>query len=158
MARRRLSVVERVAMELRQIEAEDAAKVAGSRYPYTAAETWDRASEVLRSGYREVARRIVRVVRNQPVEQVQQLAQPEPPQQLAAVPPVDEDGAPLRMCTVCGTRGAWGPGWCWYGSWRDVDEGRPYTIVCSDVCRAKHAAALQVDPEPVDNLTDEAVV
>lgn len=63
MPRPKRSLPERVAMELRQIEAEDAAAVHGSKYPYTAQETWDRAQEVLREGYRRDARRLLRVIR-----------------------------------------------------------------------------------------------
>lgn len=57
------SAVERVAMELRQIESEDAAGCSGNTYTLTAQETWKRAGEVLRAGYRRDARRILRVAR-----------------------------------------------------------------------------------------------
>jgi hypothetical protein len=62
-SRRRVGLVDRVAMELRQIEAEDVAAMSGNRYDRTAAETWARAAEVLRAGYRSDARRLLRVIR-----------------------------------------------------------------------------------------------
>lgn len=67
----RRTLVERVAMELRQIEAEGA-----SHHPYglTAEQTWAPASEVLREGYRRDARRLLRLVhswlRRHPPEQL----------------------------------------------------------------------------------------
>lgn len=60
--RHRISLVDRVAMELRQIEAEDAAAISGNRHDRTAAETWERAGEPLRAGYRRDARRLVRLM------------------------------------------------------------------------------------------------
>jgi hypothetical protein len=50
-------------MELRQIEAEVAASVSGNSYTLTARQTWDRCTEVLREGYRQDARRLLRVIR-----------------------------------------------------------------------------------------------
>jgi len=32
----------------------------------------------------------------------------------------------------------WGPGWMWYGSLLDSDEGRPVIEICSAACKAKH--------------------
>jgi hypothetical protein len=26
-------------------------------------------------------------------------------------------------CAMCGQRSEWGPGWRWYGSWADIDDG-----------------------------------
>lgn len=62
---RRVSLVDRVAMELRQIEAEDVAAISGNRYARSAAETWERAGEVLRAGYRRDARRLLRIMRRE---------------------------------------------------------------------------------------------
>jgi hypothetical protein len=61
-SRRRTNLVDRVAMELRQIEAEE---IAGDRYDLSAAETWERAGEVLRAGYRSDARRLLKVMQRQ---------------------------------------------------------------------------------------------
>ncbi len=56
-------LVERVAIELRQIDAVRAAAACGVMYPLTAKQTWARAQDVLRDGYRRDARRIVKLVR-----------------------------------------------------------------------------------------------
>ena len=40
-----------------------------------------------------------------------------------------------HTCTVCRVVGPWGPSWQWYGSYRDLDEGRPVAKICSDACR-----------------------
>jgi hypothetical protein len=40
-------------------------------------------------------------------------------------------------CSVCGTSGPWRDGWQWYGAYRDVDDGKPIVIMCSDVCHAR---------------------
>lgn len=60
--RPRGDLVTRIAMELRQIEAEDVAAMSGNRYDLPAAETWDRASQVLQAGYLRDARRLVRIM------------------------------------------------------------------------------------------------
>lgn len=54
--------VERLAIELRQIEAEDAA---GTRQPAcTRQRNWSGASEWLKDEYRRTARRLLRVIRD----------------------------------------------------------------------------------------------
>lgn len=58
-----MTQTERVAMELRQIEAEDAAEASGNTYTLTAGQTWKVASESLRDGYRRDARRLINVMR-----------------------------------------------------------------------------------------------
>ncbi len=51
----------------------------------------------------------------------------------------------LHRCTICGRVAAWDPSWTWWGSHRDLDEGRPVVKVCSEPCRAGRSAAdLQV--------------
>jgi len=57
------TLVERIAMELRQIEAEEAAALAGTRYDRSAEETWERVNDLLRAGYRREARRLLKVMR-----------------------------------------------------------------------------------------------
>lgn len=44
--------------------------------------------------------------------------------------------AQLYECSVCHKREAWGDTWCWYGSYADLDEGRPVVNFCSSECRA----------------------
>lgn len=58
-----MTQTERVSMELRQMEAEDAATACGNTYTPTAAQTWKVASEFLRDGYRRDARRLINVMR-----------------------------------------------------------------------------------------------
>lgn len=57
------TLIERIAMELRQIEAEDLAARGGYRYNRTAEETWEPISDLLRAGYRRDARRLLKVMR-----------------------------------------------------------------------------------------------
>lgn len=57
------SQVERLAMELRQIQAEDDAEMSGNKYSKTAEQTWAGASDLLRKGYRRDAERILRLLR-----------------------------------------------------------------------------------------------
>lgn len=54
------TLVERVAMELYQIEAEAASR--HEPYPLTAEQSWARISDVLRGGYRRDARRLLELV------------------------------------------------------------------------------------------------
>jgi len=51
----------------------------------------------------------------------------------------------LHKCTVCGRVGKWGPSWSWYGSYRDIDEGRSVVKVCSDECRRQASRALKAE-------------
>ena len=43
--------------------------------------------------------------------------------------------ARIHECTVCGGRGPWSDKWCWYGSYRDFEAGRPIVELCSENCR-----------------------
>lgn len=44
----------------------------------------------------------------------------------------------IWACSICGTTGAWGPSWTWYGSWLDFDEtGEPTAVMCSADCAKK---------------------
>lgn len=53
---------------------------------------------------------------------------PQPPKRLA----------PVHKCSVCGRRaGSWGPGWRWYGSMAQLDEGKPIVKMCSKQCAAQ---------------------
>lgn len=60
----RPSRTERLAMELRQMDCEDACY--GQPYTLTAEQSWARITDVLRDGYRKDARRILRLVRADP--------------------------------------------------------------------------------------------
>lgn len=64
----RPSLAVRVAMELRQIEAEEACL--HPPYRLNAAETWARASAVLHAGYLSDARRLLKVIREHEREAV----------------------------------------------------------------------------------------
>ena len=69
---------------------------------------------------------------------------PKPPMEL---PDDDGHGWPrLWDCTTCGQQGPWGPGWAWFGSYRELEAtGIPTAVVCSDVCRRKHAEEARRD-------------
>lgn len=41
-----------------------------------------------------------------------------------------------HICSACGRSSVWGPGWAWYGSHRQVDDGLPLFKACSDACMA----------------------
>jgi len=40
------------------------------------------------------------------------------------------------ICDACNKREIWGPGWRWYGSLADEDDGHIPRLVCSDECAA----------------------
>lgn len=56
---------------------------------------------------------------------------------------LDDAGKPYEVsdavhcCSVCGTVGLWGPSWQWFGSYKDLDEGKPIVKVCSEACKKK---------------------
>jgi hypothetical protein len=62
-----MDLVERVAMELNQIEAEDIANVCGNKYNLTVEETWRRSGIIIKDGYREIAIRLVRVIQKEKI-------------------------------------------------------------------------------------------
>lgn len=41
----------------------------------------------------------------------------------------------VHKCSVCGKYGHWGKGWMWYGSYKDLDDGKEVEKTCSDKCR-----------------------
>lgn len=49
----------------------------------------------------------------------------------------DRDGRALHCCCVCGKLETWTGDWSWYGSYRDVDDGKPLAKFCSASCKAK---------------------
>jgi hypothetical protein len=43
-------------------------------------------------------------------------------------------------CAQCGKREPWGPGWAWFGNYRQLDlTGEPEFVVCSTACRQRSA-------------------
>ncbi len=60
-------------------------------------------------------------------------------------------------CTVCQKSGHWGPGWGWYGSWKQLDDQgvhgvAPIVYCCSEDCkqRAKHEKLIPVDADEIE--------
>jgi len=49
-------------------------------------------------------------------------------------------------CGECGKIEAWLPSWRWYGSWQDLEDGKPVLHFCSDACQ--EAFSLQHPPKP----------
>ena len=41
----------------------------------------------------------------------------------------------VHTCSTCGKQDIWGEGWQWYGSWKDIDDGKEITKTCSTECR-----------------------
>jgi hypothetical protein len=41
----------------------------------------------------------------------------------------------VYRCSVCGTKGEWGPGWYWFGSFFDEENGDIPVMVCSPECK-----------------------
>jgi len=55
--------------------------------------------------------------------------------------PAADDRPWEYVCTVCGTRGVWGPSWSWFGSYKDADRNpRALPMFCADVCRDQWVA------------------
>lgn len=48
--------------------------------------------------------------------------------------PVDHRPPPQHTCSVCAQVAAWGPTWQWFGSHKDLDDGRPILKICSEAC------------------------
>lgn len=42
--------------------------------------------------------------------------------------------ATIHTCSTCGAQGPWTEDWSWYGSYNDLDEGRPVEKYCSKAC------------------------
>lgn len=61
------------------------------------------------------------------------------------------DGNGLHTCTVCKKREAWSDSWCWYGSYKLLDDFGGDTVpkLCSEACKAKwakkNAVMIEVD-------------
>ena len=58
-----------------------------------------------------------------------------------------------HVCSVCGFSGPWTESWCWYGSWKDLEDNKPIEKFCSDSCRDA-SIANGVTP-PVDEDLDD---
>ncbi len=42
--------------------------------------------------------------------------------------------AKLHECSACWMRAPWGPSWGWYGSYAEMEDGKPVVKLCSDAC------------------------
>lgn len=49
--------------------------------------------------------------------------------------PVLHSRARLHTCAACAKLAPWDEGWSWYGSYADIDDGKPVAKFCSDPCR-----------------------
>ena len=43
----------------------------------------------------------------------------------------------LHTCSLCGKVERWGETWEWYGSYKDIDDGKPIIKVCGQPCKAQ---------------------
>jgi hypothetical protein len=48
----------------------------------------------------------------------------------------------IHTCTVCGKEDFWSDDWQWFGSYRDLDDGKPIEKFCSERCLERHAAVV----------------
>lgn len=53
------------------------------------------------------------------------------------------EAAKTHQCSYCEKVEAWLPSWIWWGSYADLDEGRPVLKFCSDDCKERYA----IDPD-----------
>jgi hypothetical protein len=60
----------------------------------------------------------------------------------------------LHECSVCKTRAPWSRTWQWYGSWTELEAGKPQVKTCSSLCRKK-AAQTGLVPTNAPLLDDE---
>jgi hypothetical protein len=42
--------------------------------------------------------------------------------------------ARIHTCSTCGTSGPWTATWCWFGSYRQIDDDQPILKYCSEAC------------------------
>ena len=59
---------------------------------------------------------------------------PEPPQKA------------VYTCSVCGKVSIWGDSWSWYGSYKELDDGKPIITVCSEKCKKIHSTLKTIIP------------
>jgi hypothetical protein len=45
----------------------------------------------------------------------------------------------LYECDICGKQGDWDKNWSWYGSYKDMDDGKKVFCLCSQKCQNKFA-------------------
>ena len=50
---------------------------------------------------------------------------------------ITTNGKIIHLCSVCDNCGVWDENWSWYGSYRDLEDGRKITKCCSAACREK---------------------
>ncbi len=47
--------------------------------------------------------------------------------------------AKIHECSVCEKREAWTDSWIWYGSYQDLEDGKPIEKFCSELCKEREA-------------------
>lgn len=45
-----------------------------------------------------------------------------------------------HCCSVCGRIAPWGERWSWFGSYQDIDDGKPVAKFCTDKCKKMRLA------------------
>jgi hypothetical protein len=48
-----------------------------------------------------------------------------------------QKGLATYTCSACGKFSTWGPSWSWYGSYRDLENGKRIIYACSEECMAE---------------------
>ena len=43
----------------------------------------------------------------------------------------------VHTCSICGKTGFWDDNWRWYGSWKEIDDGKNPIKICSKECAIK---------------------
>lgn len=77
---------------------------------------------------------------------------------LAPVPPPAPPEPGAHQCCMCGKRDDWRSSWIWYGSYKDLDDGKPVKKFCSRSCAEKAAEEHGTSPVPsdIEMAADEA--
>lgn len=61
--------------------------------------------------------------------------------------------ARLHTCCVCGRIAPWDDNWMWFGTMKQIDDGKPVQKFCSSACRKPGHPRV-----PVGEILDDAVI
>lgn len=48
---------------------------------------------------------------------------------------VTAPGRVSHTCSICGKIEPWSESWSWFGSYKELEDGKPILKFCSDVCK-----------------------
>ncbi len=65
------------------------------------------------------------------------------------------DSRRRHQCSVCHVESVWDQEWTWYGSWKDLDDGKKIVKTCSKKCRSLAKTIRLIPMNAINKVEDD---